>query len=367
MMYRNRNIVIQWHITHRCGNSCKHCYEKNYSGNSQLSLDELIYIFEKVKQFEQKYTRLIFKDIAITGGDPLLHPDWKPFVRHLAENKMRVHILGNPETLTDENIDFLKEAGIALFQLSLDGLPEFHDYLRYPGSFENTVEAVKGLSEKGIKTGVMFTMFKENSNQLLPLIEYLNDNVPVDYFSFDFGVLFSENEITNKFTPDEIKGIFNKYLDRQKDSRIRLLLKHSYLKLLKLEREGVVFNPRSGHGCSGGCLIGSSLCINSSGDAGLCARLPVFIGNLLEQDIEAIFLRNETIKKFRRRENYPVCGTCRYFQICRGCPALGRSVNGNEFESNVFCFAYDKIEGKKKWKIKKNTSIKEEYEILIRQ
>lgn len=354
-----KNIIIQWHITHKCNNNCLHCYEKNYPQDEILRLPELTIIFNKIKEFNKKYPDFIIQDIAITGGDPLLHPDYKEFIQLLLQNRMKVHILGNPETLTEESIKALK--GISLYQLSLDGLENFHDTLRHKGSFSNTIQAIYRLKEAGIKTGLMFTLFKENKEDLLPLIDFINtEKIPVDYFAFDFGVLMTrKRKITNKFTLEEIKEIFNKYLDKTEENKgVKLLLKHPYLKIMKLEREGIEFKANPHFPCNGGCLIGYSFVIFSQGNMGLCARLNEFIGNALTGNIEEIFFNNERIKKFRRPEYYFNCKTCKYFQICRGCPALGKSLTGDPFKSDAFCFLYK--ESRNKFNIDK----KEEYKII---
>jgi radical SAM protein with 4Fe4S-binding SPASM domain len=349
---KQKNIIIQWHITHKCNNNCKHCYEKNYPQNEILNFKELKIIFNKIKNFEQKYKKEItIKDIAITGGNPLLHPDCFDFIKFLIENKMRVHILGNPENLTKEILNQL--SGVVLYQVSLDGMQIFHDSLRYKGSFETTIKALYELRNNNIKTGFMFTLFEENKNDLLPLIDFLRDaEIPVDYFAFDFGILYKEKNkekdkiLSNKLNTEDLKNIFNAYLDRVSDPsyKFKLLLKHPYLKIMQLQRKKINFKPNKQNICDGGCLIGYSFVIFSQGNMGLCARLPQFIGNALTDDIKDIFLNNEIIKKFRKKENFPQCKKCKYFSICRGCPALGKSITGDMFRSDAFCFLFESLE-----------------------
>jgi len=49
-------------------------------------------------------------------------------------------MMGNPETLTEDNIAALVDLGVRNYQLSLDGLEENHDRFRKdPGTFRRTV------------------------------------------------------------------------------------------------------------------------------------------------------------------------------------------------------------------------------------
>ena len=81
--------------------------------------------------------------------------------------------MGNPETITDENLTFLREAGISSFQMSLDGLKNMHDSFRGKGSFARTVKALEKLKEASIRSNIMFTLYPENKEHLIPLMNFV--------------------------------------------------------------------------------------------------------------------------------------------------------------------------------------------------
>ena len=73
-MNRIYNISIQWHITGKCGNRCRHCYmfdEKTYEDEikNELELSGLLKILESISEFEKKWNCSV-NSFAITGGDP---------------------------------------------------------------------------------------------------------------------------------------------------------------------------------------------------------------------------------------------------------------------------------------------------------
>ncbi len=73
---------------------------------------------------------------AITGGDPLLNPDFWLLTEYLKEKGLYLSFLGNPFHLTQEVCDRLHVLGCISYQVSIDSLKKTHDYLRKSGSFD---------------------------------------------------------------------------------------------------------------------------------------------------------------------------------------------------------------------------------------
>lgn len=70
-------FVFQWHITDACDQRCTHCYiygEDRRKEPETASPADLVRILDKCLAFcDQMNMRPSF---CITGGDPLLHPDF---------------------------------------------------------------------------------------------------------------------------------------------------------------------------------------------------------------------------------------------------------------------------------------------------
>ena len=211
------NLSIQWHITTNCGHHCDHCYMYDpltwpAERNNTLSLGDLFRILDSFCEFEQKWDVNI-DHFAITGGDPLLRKDWKEFVRELRNRGKTVSMMGNPETLTEDNIAALVELGVKDYQLSLDGLEQNHDRFRKdPGTFRRTVEKLALLKQAGIRCNVMFTLFPTNAAELIPLLRFVAEHTAATSFSFDVGVFVGNAAGLNRnFTPQELKSILAGY------------------------------------------------------------------------------------------------------------------------------------------------------------
>ena len=82
-----------------------------------------------------------------------------------------------------------------------------------------------------------------------------------------------------------------------------------------------------------------------------------------EQSFEEIFLGSELLKKFRRPESFEMCGSCDFYQVCRGCPANVYGITGDPFAGNPFCFRYAlKMKTNKAGKIKAGPPLSTDYQ-----
>ncbi|MHC9540762.1 MAG: radical SAM protein [Vulcanimicrobiota bacterium] len=342
-------MSVQWHITERCTNRCRHCYmfdEKTYRGerDKEFDIKGLFTILDSISEFEEKWQAKV-QNFAITGGDPLLHPDWIPLLKELKARNKIISMMGNPESLTDKNLSILKETGVTTFQMSLDGLEERHDYFRSPGSFKRTLLGIKKLQSLPIKTTVMFTLFPENKDQLIPLMNFAVRELGVDGFGFDMGVSCGNAASLEKgHQREEIKRIFSSYLlekDRLKKEgyKTRITAKNNLFRLLKFEQGGFYPSNIPEVSVVSGCLIGwTSVPILSDGTVLACRRFPLKAGKMPEQSFEEIFLSSEVYRKFRRAHYYAGCGECGFYQQCRGCPAVTFGLTGDPFSENPLCF-----------------------------
>ena len=151
-------FAFQWHITEACDQRCKHCYI--FAENACKKLDSMSWegmqqVVDNVEEFCRTFRRLPY--FYITGGDPILHPDFWKLMELLKERHIPFTILGNPFHLTDENLKRLKDCGCDKYQLSIDGRRKTHDWFRKPGSFVETLEKIGMIRKAGITAVVMTT------------------------------------------------------------------------------------------------------------------------------------------------------------------------------------------------------------------
>ncbi len=341
-------LPLQWHVTTNCSNRCKHCYmydEKTFESERKntLSLDGLIKILDSLKAFEVKYNTR-FYDIAFSGGDPLLREDIFEFFQEVNKRAINISILGNPETLTQTTVKKLKDLNVFNFQMSLDGLEKTHDFFRSLGSFKRTVEKTKLLNKYDINCNIMFTLFPNNANELIPLMNYVAKHTQATSFSFDIGCFVGEGKnLPKNFTSKDIHVLFSKYLiekDKlEKKYPISFAEKSNLHKITRLENFLLTQNYTNSTPVISGCFNGwHPPSILSDGTTLVCRRLPIVVGKMPEDSFEDIFLNNIILKKFRRRAYFTGCKDCDLYSICRGCPANVYSLTQDPFGKNPLCF-----------------------------
>jgi radical SAM protein with 4Fe4S-binding SPASM domain len=344
-------LGVQWHITTNCNHRCQHCYMFDPATwpaerDNTLSLDGLMRILDRIEEFERDWDADL-GDFGVTGGDPLLRPDWEEFLGELKRRGKRVMVKGNPETLTEGNIASLVDLGVRYFQMSLDGLESAHDQFRGdPGTFRRTVTKLAALKEAGIACNIMFTLYPTNAHELVPLVRFVATQTEAASFSFDVGV-FVGNAVTlsRNFIPAQLRRIFADYAAEKQRLRdagnpIHLTENSPLYHLTRFENGEFYPCVCRDMSCISGCVIGrSAIAVLSDGTVLGCRRMPSLrVGKLPEQSLAEIFLGSEALKRYRRRGSYVGCGDCDFYQYCRGCPANVHSLTGDPFGRNPFCF-----------------------------
>jgi len=110
-------------------------------------------------------------EVEFSGGNPLVREDFPEFLAAAGTAKAagavkNIRILCNPETLDDDMVARMRDAGVDDIVISLDGLEPANDRMRGPGAFRAGLRGIRALVAAGIPTGVKFTLVRENADQV---------------------------------------------------------------------------------------------------------------------------------------------------------------------------------------------------------
>ena len=142
---------LEFQITDRCNLRCRHCYIGD-GLHQDLPLEKIFKVF---KEFEEiQGLRLL-----LSGGEPLLHPDFWKINEVLREYPFRSILLSNGMLITKETAKRLRVHEV---QISLDGMKEGHESIRGEGTFEKTLQAIDHLQEANIRVSVATMIHKKN-------------------------------------------------------------------------------------------------------------------------------------------------------------------------------------------------------------
>jgi MoaA/NifB/PqqE/SkfB family radical SAM enzyme len=107
-------IWAQLNITYKCNLDCAYCSEYDNSKN-HVAYADLVERIDQVKALGALHADLI-------GGEPLLHPDLAPLMRHIVSRGMTTGMTTNGFLLTEDKLLELMDAGMGRIQMSVDAL-----------------------------------------------------------------------------------------------------------------------------------------------------------------------------------------------------------------------------------------------------
>ena len=303
-----------------------------------MTTEELDIVLENCLDMCEKTDRIPY--FSITGGDPILHPNFWDLLEKLHEKQVHYGILGNPFHLTPDVCKRLKDLGCRQYQLSLDGLRQTHDYFRKPGSFDITLEKIKVLQDAGVRASIMTTVSKTNMGEITGIIDTVVEH-EVGLFSFA-RYCPTSLEKTNQMSAQEYQqllgDIWEKY-EEYKDSKTFFTLK-DHLWTLFLYEKGLFKIPSNlkDDVIYDGCNCGNNhLTILPNGDVFACRRMDSKVGNALNESIFDIFTGSK-MDEYRKFEEFEKCSKCELLRFCRGCPAVSYGYTHNMYSPDPQCW-----------------------------
>lgn len=338
--------IYQWHITDSCDQRCKHCYlfaEDVQKACVSMPYDQLMSILSEV---EQRCAHLhMLPSFVITGGDPILHPRFWDFAEELHRRGFFWAIMGNPFHLDDEVCRRLHGLGCVRYQLSLDGLRDFHDSLRKPGSFDATMAAIPVLKRAGIPVQLMATASRQNLADILACMDIAVEK-GADYFSFARYCATSPEKAAVLYpTPEEYRSFLLAFYEKRRQFMAAgvpctFRLKEHLFCLLRYELgefEVPAWSKEHPEVICEGCHLGQRAIIASNGDLLACRRMESYVGNLAHDRLEAVE-EGDAMRALRRVDAIDGCSSCKLLMWCRGCRAVGFNVTGDLQTADPMCW-----------------------------
>ncbi len=153
---------LELQITDRCNLQCRHCYigEGMHQDLSKERIQRGLKEFEEIQGLR----------LLLSGGEPLLHPDFWEINDALRNYAFRSVLLSNG-TLINEEV--AKRLRVHEVQISLDGMKEGHESLRGKGTFEKTMRAIDHLQEANLRVSVATMIHRRNLSEFDQLASFL--------------------------------------------------------------------------------------------------------------------------------------------------------------------------------------------------
>lgn len=159
-------LFIAWQINSDCNLGCLHCCEEaGHSMPGQMNWSEILPFLEQIVELRIPY-------VALSGGEPLLHPAFFEICEFLRKAGISLKVETNGEFIDASTAKKLANLRFRSVQVSLDGATaEAHEKLRVAGDWCKAVEACKLLTAEGVNTEIVFVPTRFNIHEIGSLID----------------------------------------------------------------------------------------------------------------------------------------------------------------------------------------------------
>lgn len=337
---RPRNCI--WEITGACNLRCIHC--ANHSGERhprELTTDE-------GRALLADLARLGCRTVDITGGEPLLRPDWADLCRAARALDLQVALVTNGLLLDDATLTRAIGAGVGHVAISLDGPRDVHDAIRLrpgPGGspFEAAVAALRRSAARVPTTAI--TQVNLRNLPHLAEMRRLLARIGVPRWQLQLAIPTGRvRELPEPFLirPDDLEELTAFIAAAVEDGGAPAVMTSDTIGY-GTERERSLRKRPAGQGVWIGCLAGlRSVAVTYDGRVRGCSMLPSDFdaGDLHEEPFERIWpdaSRFAYSTRFDATKLTGGCARCRHGPVCRaGCTTMAWWVTGT-IHDNPYC------------------------------
>lgn len=297
------NLTLE--LTPVCNFKCVMCYvRRSPKGVNLLSGESWLEIARQAKEMGAL-------NVTITGGEPLLHPEFWEIYRELNQMGFLITLLSNGSLIDEGVMEKFRQFGLPYsVKLTLYGTSD-ETYLRTCGcadGFQRVKKAVELLQGAGVPVNMTATIVRENAADLQEIYQFARTrNLPMQH---TLSVVKSPRGVENSV--ERSRFAFEEFLHE--------------LTLEDLEKSK--FPPLESP--FGWCLSkGCALWVTWEGRLQICTFLTtpsVPWSGRLDRDWKALLEAVEQVKSPTQ------CGDCQYSPFCQRCPGILCAESGHPEE-----------------------------------
>jgi radical SAM protein with 4Fe4S-binding SPASM domain len=295
-------LEVSIELTHRCNLRCRHCYIPDLGSPARLDTDRLLRLLHELAEAGTLF-------LALTGGEPLLEPDWLPLAREARRLGFVVSLLSNGTLIDERAADALARLAVSLHVTLFSVDPAVTDAITgAPGSCAQTRRGIEALRARGGEVLVKTPLLTLNRGAANGVAAYAA-SVGAEFQAFPDIMPRSDGDpapLTLRLPARELPAGF------------------------ELRTECPVIEPLRATDplCAAGRRYGV---VTPGGDLLACGLLPTSAGNLRERSFRDVWAGSPVLQELRRlrRGDLPTCGPCRAASFCQRCPAQALLEDGD--------------------------------------
>jgi len=152
-----------------CNLRCTHCYAKKRDRGSSMTFELFREVVDAIVTVAA--SRKGRSVIYLSGGEPLLHPDFLPMLDYAISRFDRVNLLTNGLKVADAIPELLPYRDKLCIQVSLEGDQHTNDAIRGPGVYEKASRALHLLDEHGFIHWMSYSVSEANKHRFESIID----------------------------------------------------------------------------------------------------------------------------------------------------------------------------------------------------
>ena len=324
--------TIHFSVTGRCDQACAGCFYSARPGSTVTPADAPFELFERVVR--QAAEARVFQ-MALGGGEPLLHPRLLDMVRLARQSGIVPNLTTNGNLLTVGVATALEEAGLGQAQISLNGASEEINAATRP-NFAQAMAAVEACRTAGLRFGFNVLLTRTSLPDLEAIIRLGQRMDAATVNLLRPKPPTTEGDWLERESPTaadyrQVRRILRATAIPHPTTRITvdasltfLLANHSPQSLY---RAGV-------WGCSAARRF---VTVTQDGDVLPCSH--VRWSDVGDGDVMRAWRESAVLARFRVLEDVMrgPCRACDHLELCRGCPAVVMAFGGEFGDSDPHC------------------------------
>ena len=308
-------LIIYFTLTKACNLACLHCVRSHTPNNhyndeiQTMGTNDAIKVIKQLGDFYPNAT------LAITGGEPTLHPDFDTIAQESCICFKNIVLTTNgifPEHKLKRLAELTQNPNFYI-QVSLDGDEVSHDEIRGKGTYNKTIKSIIELCNlcRNNSISISTTVSKLNMKSMFNLAENLK-HIPFHKWRLAPEQIFDSNQFARHISSSEWNNFVDEIL---KVCFFKVSIKKVFdFTLMEKSLEDTTKNRILRTNCGFGKY---KMYIYPDFSVIPCTCMPhLVIVNILKDNIEDIDKRINSCQPVCSKDS--VCNTCKFYPVCKG-------------------------------------------------
>jgi radical SAM protein with 4Fe4S-binding SPASM domain len=312
-------------LTSRCSLRCVHCYLGPQDaiwpkGDEELTTAEVIGIVDQLVEAGCLY-------LSITGGDPMVRPDFAEIYTHARKKGLLVTILCNGILVKEPIVELFKRYPPTSVEISLYGATAetYEAITKVKGSYAKCLEGIRRLVEADVRVRLKTVHLTLNTHELGAMRE----------LAASFGLGFRTDSAIFPFLPDRDPEVL-KLRVTPEQAVASEIADPGHLKAWGEHLAKTKLDPLEEiYVCGAGV---TDFYIDPYGYASPCLMTTQYRHSLRERTFASLWATELRQHKGQKPQEGYGCNSCDMRGACTGCPAFNYLENGEEdVKSDYVC------------------------------